>query len=87
MTLRSSFKDASILSKAAAVLAIIFLISVGLCGIAGVVPSHGFQNRDLAFSLAGAIGLIASAIGLAIVGIIALINHFRRSMSDKDPPP
>jgi hypothetical protein len=82
-----SFKDASTLAKSATILATIFLISAGLCGIATMVPSNGFQNNDLAISIAGAIGIIGSSIGLASVGITVLVQFLTRKITGKEPPP
>jgi hypothetical protein len=52
-----------------------------------MVPSNGFQNNDLAISIAGAIGIIGSSIGLASVGITVLVQFLTRKITGKEPPP
>lgn len=87
MTLRSSFKHASTLAKATTILAIIFLVSAGLCGYEVLNPSAGHRIFDEVLGIAILIGMIGSTVGLIGIGIIAIINYFRRSITGKEPPP
>jgi uncharacterized membrane protein len=88
MTLRSSFKDSSVFAKATTILATVFVLSFGLCGLALLLPSGvPHPKRDVALGVAISVGLISSALGFLILVIIAIINYLRRSITGKEPPP
>lgn len=85
MTLRSSFKEASFLAKSTVILVAVFLVSCGLCGYEIIHGSATNSFLDNALGVAILIGMITSTVGLALIVISGIVNHFRRSMSDKDP--
>ncbi len=78
---RRSYKT---VGQAAAGFAVALLLSLGFCGVTFVM-----QNNDFAMvpGLIGLLGIVASTLGLVVMGIAALIlfllNYFD---GDKDEP-
>lgn len=77
------------LAKAAAVLAIVFLVSLGLCGVNFLaLSSGGAMNGAEGFLFVTAylelFGMAVGAVGLVIVGIIAIVKAVMDRFSTKE---
>ena len=75
------------LKKAAAILGAIFLISLGLCGANFVVVANGNNYPGALLMSTGfleLLGMAVGAIGLAIVGVIAIVRKVRDVSSQKN---
>jgi hypothetical protein len=84
-----AFGSASVFAKIVIVLAIAFLVGLGLCGLSFVVASHGYQSHEefgvdtlgiAGFSL---IVMVLSAVGLVATVVVRVVVAIFRSMSSK----
>ena len=81
------FGQASWFAKTMVVLALAFLLGLGLCGLSAVVASHGFQSREEfggdSFGIASVslIVMILSALGLVVIVFVRVVAAIYQGMS------
>jgi len=85
--MNGKFGKASWFAKTMVVLALAFLLGLGLCGVSFVVASHGFQSKEefgvdsigiAGFSL---IVMILSVLGLIVTIFVRVVTAISRSLS------